>query len=352
MTPARRLRLQVNRVGYERSRPVSGMGGVPIGLPRELRWPGGSGVLHVGIGDWPTGLYVLNLLDGEGRTGGAPFVVRPRTLGEARILVVLPTNTWGAYNFRDGATWYATAAVAQVDLTRPFIGGIPPHYRDYDLGFVRWLAQSPFEPDVVADDDIEAFTSGEELRRLYDLVVFSGHEEYVTENTYDVVERYQQLGGNLIFQSANNFFYKVVKDGSLMNGRWRWRDLGRPEAALIGSQYLAWYDGIYRNRPLVVVGAERTPWVFAGTGAVNGMSFGTYGIEIDAIAPSSPPGVEVVAEIPNIFGEGVTAQMTHFRGPSGGQVFDAGVLNFGGTSEDPIVKPMLLNLWQRFSTPS
>ena len=41
-------------------------------------------------------------------------------------------------------------------------------------------------------------------------MIFSGHEEYVTQQIYDVVQRYRDLGGNLAFLSANNFFRHVV----------------------------------------------------------------------------------------------------------------------------------------------
>ena len=67
---------------------------------------------------------------------------------------------------------------------------------------------------MVADDDLEAFASGDELRALYDLVVFPGHSEYMTGHAYDVVERYRDLGGRLIFLSANNFFWRVEKQGT------------------------------------------------------------------------------------------------------------------------------------------
>lgn len=346
-SPARRLSLQVMQAGKEVRRARTGMSGAPVSAPKEVAWRGGRGVLEVGIGDWSTGLHYVQLHDRHGGVGYAPFVVRPDVLGRARSLVVMPTNTWAAYNLRDGATWYADESVHRVDLTRPFLGGLPPHYRGYDMSFVHWLAHSSHRADVIADDDLERMPSGDELRRLYDLIVFSGHEEYVTEHTYDIVERYQGLGGNLVFLSSNNFFYKVVKQGNTMNGRWRWRDLGRPEAKLIGSQYLNWYQGLYKNRPFVVTGAERAPWLFEGTGFRNGSTFGTYGIEIDAVSPSSPPGVQVLAEIPNIFGPGQTAQMTHHRTPTGAEVFDAGVMNFGGTADDPGVGRMIENLWKR-----
>ncbi|MFZ0341880.1 MAG: N,N-dimethylformamidase beta subunit family domain-containing protein [Gaiellaceae bacterium] len=348
-TPARKLALEFFQAGPERRRAPSGMGGVRVTSRREIDWHGGSGVVQLGIERWPTGLYFVRLHDDEGRSGYAPFVLRPHDadLGRARVLVVLPTNTWGAYNFRDAATWYANPDVTQVDLTRPYLGGVPPHYRGYDMGFLRWFAGHGKQADFFADDDLESVPSGEELARRYRLIVFSGHEEYVTEHTYDIVQRFQKLGGNLMFLSANNFFYKVEKQGNLMNGRWRWRDLGRPEARMIGAQYLDWYQDVYPNRPLTVTGAHRAPWLFERTGFGNGSRFGTYGIEIDALSPDSPEGVEVLAEIPHIFGPGQTAQMTHYTAPNGAEVFDAGVLNFGGTADDPGVSTMIENLWQR-----
>jgi hypothetical protein len=354
---ADRIHLQVMQAGLEARRAHKGMSGVPVSLSRTVDWPGGRGILHLDVApEWQNGLHFVQLQDSRGSLGFSPFIVKPKELGHKRALVVHPTNTWGAYNFRDGATWYANVDVHHVDLTRPFLGGSPPHYRDYDMGFMRWFAHSGHmaEADVMSDDDLEAMPSGDELRRLYDLILFSGHEEYVTTRTFDNVERFQKLGGNLIFLSANNFFYKIEKQGEhVMHGRWRWRDVGRPEARMIGSQYLNWYQGIYKNKPLTVTGAEHAPWLFEGTGFENGSSFGTYGIEIDHVVPGvSPQGVKVLAEIPHVFGPGQTAQMTHYVAPNGAEVFDAGVLNFSGTSDQPGVSQMLENLWRRLGPKS
>ena len=328
------------------------MSGVPVSEKQTLAWPGGHGTVSLHVGDLPTGLYFARLAGERGRVGSAPFVLKAAKPGGSRVLVVLPTNTWSAYNFRNDATWYANLDVHEVDLTRPFLGGVPPHYHGYDRNFQRWLVRTGKTPDLIADDDLEAVGHGEDLRRLYDTVVFSGHQEYVTERTFDVVQRYQDLGGNLGFLSANNFFYKVVKNGDTMHGRWRWRDLGRPEAAMIGAQYLNWYQDRYPNKPFIVSGAHLAPWLFEGTGLSNGSTFGSYGIEIDALAPSSPEGVKVLATIPDIFGHGQTAQMTYHVTSRGAQVFDAGVMNFGGSADNPAVAQMLENLWQRLSGPA
>ena len=88
------------------------------------------------------------------------------------------------------------------------------------------------------------------LAGAYDLIVFPGHHEYVTTREYDLIEGYRNLGGNLMFLSANNFFWQVVRRGQAVTKTKLWRDLGRPEAALIGVQYHA--NGKAPRRPWIV----------------------------------------------------------------------------------------------------
>jgi hypothetical protein len=319
--------------------------GAPVSPPQTVS--GRAATLRVG--DWPSGLYYARV-DTPGRgTWDAPFVLRPRRLGEHRVLVVLPTNTWQAYNFEDGDSWYESPGVHTIDLARPFAdGGVPPHYHGYDRGFVRWLALEGKQPDVLSDDDLDR-VSGAALARAYDLIVFPGHEEYVTTREFDAVQRYRDLGGNLAFLSANDFFYKVVKHGESMDGRWRWRDLGRPEAALVGAQYVDWNHDRYPNRPFEVTGVARAPWLFRGAGLVDGATFGVYGIEVDSVTASSPPGTRVLASIPGIFGPGKSAEMTYYETPARAKVFSAGVMNFGGSALWPQVRTMIANLWAHLS---
>jgi len=205
--------------------------------------------------------------------------------------------------------------------------------------------------DMLADEDLERVRTGDELARRYDLVVFPGHEEYVTGHVFDVVERYRDLGGNLAFLSANNFFNRVERRGQTIVGRTRFRDLGRPEAALVGIQYLDWNLDRFRNRPYVVVAQRRLRWLFAGTGLRNGRRFGSYGIEIDARTPASPPGVVVAARVPDVFGAGRTAEMAYYETPRGAKVFAAGTINFGGSVWFPTPRRLLENIWKRLSAP-
>jgi hypothetical protein len=180
--------------------------------------------------------------------------------------------------------------------------------------------------------------------------VFPGHTEYVTTAIYDLVSGFRDRGGNLMFLSANNFFRRVDRNGREARLIDEWRNLGRPEADLCGVQYLA-SDRGERHGPFVVSGADQAPWAFAGTGLQNGSTFGSYGIEIDARAPQSPPNTTVLATIPNLFGPGRTGEMTYYEHPSGARVFSAGALNFGGqVLLWPQTIQLLDNIWQRLTT--
>src|SRR6185436_16997225 len=83
-------------------------------------------------------------------------------------------------------------------------------------------------------------------------------------------------------------------------------------------------------------------------GLKNGDSFGNYGIEIDQRNKFSPTRTIVASRIANVFGRGHSAEMTYYR-RGHAQVFDAGVLNFGGgVSAWPAAGRMLRTLWMHF----
>ncbi|MBV8079965.1 MAG: hypothetical protein JO186_06255 [Actinobacteria bacterium] len=324
-------------------RPTAGLALAP---PRPIVHAAGSFEIPFSLGDFPSGVYFARVEAVGVGVRYAPLVLRPRRLGAAPVLVVVPTNTWQAYDFWGGDSWYLDAGVHVVDLRRPYTGnGLPPHFRGYDLGFLRWYAANGGPADFVSDDDLERFVGGAQLRHLYRLVVFPGHEEYVTAHLYDLLDEFRARGGNIAFLSADNVFYAVERIGNDLVGRTRWRDLGRPEAALVGAQYAGWDERTYANRPYVVA---RPSWVFGGTTLRDGSRFGKYGIEIDEVTAASPPHTLVLARIPNEFGAGVDAEMTLYR-MGASTVFDAGAMNFGGSADWPLVSRIVDNLWTHLS---
>jgi hypothetical protein len=315
--------------------------GLQMADPITIDWSrkrSAARAIRVQSGTWPSGLYTA----------------KP-TPGPSRVAVVLPTNTWQAYNLYDadgdgwGDTWYA-GGNPPVVLDRPYRSrGVPPRFRRYDYPFLRWLEQTRRDPDFLSDDDLDAIPSGDELRTSYDLVVFPGHTEYVAQHAYDVVERYRDLGGRLIFLSANNFFWRVDRSPNAIRRIAQWRNLSRPESTLLGVQYRANDDGT-RQGPYIVSDVDAAPWLFEDTGLVNGSVLGEevggFGIEIDSTTPLSPPGTKVLARIPDLFGPGLTAEMAYYETPAGARVFAAGVMDFPAVLfTDPGVK-LLDNLWR------
>jgi hypothetical protein len=357
------LRLQVFYYSNQ-VRPPSGdfkTAGTAMTTPIRVDWRGhrnGPGRLRfIRAGNWPSGLYFMRLTAGDGRVGYAPFVVR-RQVPRSRVAVVLSTNTWQAYNFWDrngdgwGDSWYVSSATRSVDLARPFLDfGVPYRFRDWDLDFIAWLNRTGTQVDFLSDDDVAAFSSGDRLAAAYDLVVFPGHAEYVTEHSCDVIQRFRDLGGNLMFLAANNFFWKVRRHGQRLTRVKLWRQLGRPEAALVGVQYAASDYGA-RQGAYIVRATATAPWAFAGTGLSDGSTFGGhYGIEIDARSPASPPGTLLLASIPDLMGPGRSAEMTYYETPRGAKVFAAGALNFTASIGDPAVSQLVENVWARLSRP-
>jgi hypothetical protein len=362
-TDARGLTLRFMQAGPERSPNIFAYGndelhGVPAGPGWKLRWTRRMrpGTLRLRIPSGPSGLYFLQLKADDGREGFAPFVLRPSRIGIHRIAVVFPTHTWQAYNFRDvngdglGDTWYAVDTVHAVDVTRPLLHhGVPTHFRGYQVGFLRWLYQSGKQVDFISDCELDRL-SGARLARSYDLVVLLGHHEYMTTQAYDALTRYRDLGGNLMFTSTTNFLYRVVRHRRWMIRTQPWRDLGRPEAALIGVEYL--HNDFGRHfGSYVVAGREQAPWAFAGTGLHDGDRFGIGGIEIDARSAASPPGTIVLARMANLQGPGLSAEMTYYTTRTGAKVFAPGTLNFAGTALWPSMRIIMENVWEHLARP-
>jgi len=366
-TDAPSFTFQVFRVGGELVPTYldSEMSGLPVTQVQRISWllhRDGPRSIRLHVGAWRTGLYYAELRAPDGRVGYAPFVVRPSLLGfQSRVAVVMPTNTLQAYNFYDGNgdgfgdTWYAGGGHETAQLGRPFLHhGVPPFFTHYDMGFLTWLARTQKTVDFLSESDLTLVRTGRELAGLYDLVVYPGHSEYVTDHEYDLMEQYRDAGGNLIFLSANNFFWRIVQHGRTLTRTQRWRDLGRPEARLIGVQYRANDEGQVQGL-YVVRSATTVPWIWAGTDLVDGDTFGEfvggYGIEIDSTTPDSPPGTTVLAEIPDLLGPGLTAQMSYYETAAGAKVFAAGALDFGGSVATWPIRHILQNLWDRMSAP-
>jgi hypothetical protein len=358
---ARNVTLQIFHAGTEteRLRGNDTMAGNPVSGVRRLGNVEPGRETRLRIGDWPSGFYYAQLEDAKGRFGYAPFVLRPRRLGEHRVAVVFPTQTWQAYNRRDDDhdgkpdTWYGNWGHHTARLARPFEDrGTPHHYRNYEQPFLRWLIATHHEVDYLSDRELKRVRSGADLARTYDLIIFEGHHEYVTSHEYDVVTDYRDRGGNLMFLAANNFFCRIDIEGDVMTRIDTWRNRGRPEAALVGVQYIGWNQLKYGGKPYILHYPASAAWIFDGTGLKSGDNFSSGGIEIDHRAAASPRGLQVLATIPDVFGKGMTAEMSYYETANGAKVFAAGAFSLGGSIGNPQVARVVSNVWTRLARES
>ena len=85
----------------------------------------------------------------------APFILRPKQISTAPVLVIEPTNTWHAYDIYDGDSWYLYPTVHVIDLTHPFAAadggaavpaGLPEQFWRLDIGFLAGTGGAAIAP--------------------------------------------------------------------------------------------------------------------------------------------------------------------------------------------------------------
>ena len=354
--------LQFFQAGPE-TQPTLGaeMEGVPVSDPREYDWSAhrnAPATISVRLGDWANGIYFARLTAPDGQSYYAPLIIRPHPFGAHRIAVVLHTYTWEAYNHYDangdgwGDTWYASNDIHTVDLSRSYIrGGAYPAWRLYDVAFLHWLYRTGKQVDFISDDDLEHhFHSPRELARLYDLIVFPFHEEYVTTHMYDLISGYRNLGGNMIFLSSTNLLWKITRRGDLIHRIAQWRTLGRPESRILGVQYRANDEGQHLG-PYQLTPYGSRSWQMAGVHPEDLKKMWWLGIEFDMMTSASPPHTHLLAQVdPHMPNRSIRGDMTYYE-KGGAKVFSAGTLNVSSCIRYPPYQQLLENLWQRLATP-
>jgi len=222
--------------------------------------------------------------------------------------------------------------------------------RIYDVPFLHWLYTSGKQVDFITDEDIDHFRDAGTLARLYDLIVFPFHEEYVTTHMYDLIRGYRNLGGNLMFLSATNLLWKITRHGHTITRVAEWRTLGRPESQVIGVQYRANDEGRHRG-PYQLTPYGEQSWQMAGVDPALLPNWPWLGIEFDMMTSVSPTGTELLAQVdPHLPNPAIQGEMTYYeRGTA--KVFASGLLNFTSSLWYAPFRRLLENVWQRLAVP-
>lgn len=260
-TRARRFNLQIARIGLEETVVWSkdNLHGDFHPTPKNAwqngcQWPV-SARLEI-PSTWKSGYYQIKAMTqvaGKSPTESLAFVVVRATRPTSRILIVLSTNTYGAYNSYGGASFYMKAhngpstgvsgstGEHQVSFQRPWMPGFlrkPPSYdfaaelADYQnwddrlvnqnsgltawsnyAGFhnwerpmVHWLELNGYALDYGISSDLDRYP---ELLGSYRLMLSVGHDEYWSWGMRDSVESFVAQGGNVCFFSGNVSMWQV-----------------------------------------------------------------------------------------------------------------------------------------------
>jgi putative cell wall-binding protein len=378
-TPAQNYGVQVFRMGYyggagARLMTTSAQvaGGPQPRCPLDV--PTGLVQCNWSVGwqltvpqDWLSGLYLAVFTNASGYQWSDPFTVTEPTRA-SQIVLVDPVNNYQAYNewpydqvygknFYTGfgpMTVQGTAAAVKVSFDRPYQQEHGAGERDRGSNWAaRWLEQQGYDVTYGTSTDLQNNT----LNLLnYKVYLSPNHDEYWSAQMYDKVQAAQQAGVSLAFLSANSIYWQVRSEPSTTgvadriivcykggmdpvqgpNTTILWRNVGRPEQALLGASY---------NWAL----SADAPWVSTGNGgpALTGAQLppGTtvkslVGVEADKVMPNQPAAnasqFYVISNSPFVdrYHPGGAAayqqQSTLYKSAtSAAWVFDAGTFNWG-----------------------
>jgi N,N-dimethylformamidase beta subunit-like protein len=256
--------------------------------------------LTVDTTGWPEGCYLIRLVSDEGHDRYVPVTVRSAG-AEGRVVWINATTTWLAYN-RWGGGWniYGGPKGAKADydgrsrkasLDRPYDKN-GSYFNWYELPMLTLAERMGIPLAYATDHDLHAGTERFAGARA---LVFAGHDEYWTSGMREHTLALRDSGTNLAFLGANTAcrhvrlepstqglgadrvmtcFKRADEDPYLSTDpdectqQWRLPPNPRPESALCGVQYEA--------NPVDVefVVTEPDVWLFEGTGAVKGSSYG------------------------------------------------------------------------------
>ncbi|GAA5084520.1 hypothetical protein HNP84_005402 [Thermocatellispora tengchongensis] len=291
--------------------------------------------------DWQSGVYSVRLSTTEGLRRHVPFVVRPAR-PQAAIAVLLPTNTYNAYNHWGGHNQYTVGEAGRrrtVTFHRPTTSmeveddGRISHTLYSDLLLLRWMTGAGIAYDCYTDQDLHADPG---WLGQYRALVLGSHPEYWSQRMRQTVVSYLDGGGRVVYTGGNGLYERMdyTSDGTAALHRTANGDrdvfgaIGLSEAQILGVELGPAYMDFH---PYRVVSAHP---LLEGTGLRPGDTFGgrafngaASGWEVDIIPRSGTPGAQIIAQGDNPAGG---AAMLYLPKANGGWVFSAGSISFNG----------------------
>jgi hypothetical protein len=308
---------------------------------------------------WQSGVYAAQLRSPQGVPFDAVFCVRPAA-PQHQIAVVVPTNTYNAYNTWGGHDQYTSGqdgVQRTITMLRPNLstalsgGGVINHTLYSDLFLLRWMTSQNIAYDCYTDLDVDG--TGPLWLSQYKGVVLLSHPEYWTDQARTNLIDYLDGGGRVIYTGGNGIYERIQYSADRTAAIFRtptgdrdvFDDAGEPTADVLGIDFnAASYMDFYPYQVNV-----SHPWL-SGTGLGPGDTFGAAayngpgasGWEVDSYAGTTP-GTIVIASGQNPNGG---ADLCQVPKPNNGWVFTAGSISFNGSIPyDAAVRQILSNVF-------
>jgi len=341
--------------------PGSGSCSAAFPGPAECVWPPAATVPVPS--DAVPGVYVVRYTNARGAGRFIPLVVSPRETGG--LVVVFSFNTYQAYNYWGGASFYkgpdGSPPAPRVSFLRPYSDGtLERHFFRTDLPLVRFLERWGYPATYVTD---RLFDTDDQIGFGGRLVVFSGHSEYWSARMRYHAEQLRDNGVvGLAFFGGNDVYWRIRYEGrregyqgdvmvcyknsadplitepAYATGKFRDFPLSWPENALVGTMHGGTTNTLRYARLRVT---DTTPDFFRGTGLRVGDSTSTIGgWEGDKVINNgfTPDGLRIVFEsrflVDNGGGATDVMQSTFYRAASGADVFAASTVGWNWALDD------------------
>jgi len=307
--------------------------------------------LSVPVGPtWLPGAYLVKLSAAGGDQSYVPFTIDDPS-AHAHMLILDAVANWQAYNSWGGCSLYecfdhgkrvpgrAVAVSFDRPYARTFLHG-SADFLDHELPLIALVESKGYDVNYATSIDLDLHP---ELARSTNAVLSLGHDEYYSSKMRTALVSARDAGVNLAFFGANAVYrhIRLESDGASpdrveVNYRnlpdpirftdpaevtTEWRNQRKPEAALVGIQYLC------ANIKADEVVADAGNWIWAGAGVTDGEVLPKLvGTEADGLSPYSPKNLNLLAASPVKCHGGELGRISYYSAPSGAGVFASGTI--------------------------
>ena len=263
------------------------------------------------------GQYLLKLRSKSRAASFIPLIVTGKTSNNltfvSSVLTWQSYNQWGGQSLYKGADGNRETKATSVTFDRPYDGDGSGQFRYMEQPLVTLMEKQGLDINYLTDFDVH---SNSHLFASTQTIIVGGHSEYWTEAMRTRFESAVAQGKNLLVFGGNTGYAKTEIDGRKISGRTPYRELGKPESQLLGSQYFAL--GIKKDL------ISNNVWPFSVLGK-DAVIKNVFGYEADTAMGTVGPGVQVLARAAISPTEKVfVAMSTYYLAPSGAAVVNMG----------------------------